>query len=103
MAPTLDVVANQLIEAACCALGGDGTAAQAPTDCADCTSEATPDAPPTPTTAARTNPGSGKSKRSFTCSPSVTRNVAAFRHSIPAALWAELKHDGLLRVDAPVP
>jgi AraC family transcriptional regulator len=28
MAPTLDVVANQLIEAACCALGGDGTAAQ---------------------------------------------------------------------------
>jgi AraC family transcriptional regulator len=28
MAPTLDVVATQLIEAACCALGGDGTAAQ---------------------------------------------------------------------------
>ena len=26
--PTLDVVATQLIEAACCALGGDGTAAQ---------------------------------------------------------------------------
>ena len=28
MPPTLDVVANQLIEAACCALGGDGTATQ---------------------------------------------------------------------------
>ncbi len=28
MPPTLDVVATQLIEAACCALGGDGTAAQ---------------------------------------------------------------------------
>lgn len=33
----------------------------------------------------------------------VTRNVAAFRHAIPAALWAELKHEGLLREDAPVP
>jgi D-threo-aldose 1-dehydrogenase len=31
------------------------------------------------------------------------RNVAAFRHPIPAELWAELKHDGLLRADAPVP
>jgi AraC family transcriptional regulator len=28
MPPTLDVVATQLIEAACCALGGDGTATQ---------------------------------------------------------------------------
>jgi AraC family transcriptional regulator len=28
MPPTLDVVATQLIEAACCALGGDGTAAR---------------------------------------------------------------------------
>jgi AraC-like DNA-binding protein len=28
MPPTLDVVANQLIEAACCALGGDGTATE---------------------------------------------------------------------------
>lgn len=33
----------------------------------------------------------------------VTRNVAAFRHTIPAAFWAELKHGGLLRIDAPVP
>ena len=33
----------------------------------------------------------------------VTRNVAAFRHPIPPALWAELKHEGLLRADAPTP
>ncbi|HEY1934031.1 MAG TPA: aldo/keto reductase [Acetobacteraceae bacterium] len=33
----------------------------------------------------------------------VTRNVAAFRHPIPPALWAELKHEGLLRGDAPTP
>ncbi len=33
----------------------------------------------------------------------VERNVAAFRHAIPAALWADLKHDGLLRDDAPTP
>jgi D-threo-aldose 1-dehydrogenase len=33
----------------------------------------------------------------------VTRNVAAFRHPIPPALWAELKHEGLLRSDAPTP
>ncbi len=33
----------------------------------------------------------------------VTRNVAAFRHEIPADFWAELKHEGLLRKDAPVP
>jgi D-threo-aldose 1-dehydrogenase len=33
----------------------------------------------------------------------VTRNVAAFRHEIPAGYWAELKHEGLLRADAPVP
>jgi D-threo-aldose 1-dehydrogenase len=32
----------------------------------------------------------------------VTRNVAAFRHAIPADFWAELKHEGLLRPDAPV-
>lgn len=31
------------------------------------------------------------------------RNVAAFRHPIPSDLWAELKHEGLLREDAPVP
>jgi D-threo-aldose 1-dehydrogenase len=31
------------------------------------------------------------------------RNVDAFRHPIPADLWAELKHLGLLRDDAPVP
>jgi D-threo-aldose 1-dehydrogenase len=33
----------------------------------------------------------------------VRRNVASFRHPIPADLWAELKHEGLLREDAPVP
>jgi D-threo-aldose 1-dehydrogenase len=33
----------------------------------------------------------------------VTRNLAAFRHAIPADFWAELKHEGLLRPDAPVP
>ena len=32
----------------------------------------------------------------------VDRNVAAFRHAIPADFWAELKHEGLLRADAPV-
>ena len=31
------------------------------------------------------------------------RNVATFRHPIPADLWAELKHEGLVRADAPVP
>ncbi len=33
----------------------------------------------------------------------VVRNVANFRTDIPAALWEELKHEGLLRADAPVP
>jgi D-threo-aldose 1-dehydrogenase len=33
----------------------------------------------------------------------VRRNVASFGHPIPADLWAELKHEGLLRADAPVP
>jgi D-threo-aldose 1-dehydrogenase len=33
----------------------------------------------------------------------VNRNVASFRHDIPADVWAELKHDGLLREDAPTP
>ena len=33
----------------------------------------------------------------------VARNVEHFRHPIPADLWAELKHEGLLREDAPVP
>jgi D-threo-aldose 1-dehydrogenase len=33
----------------------------------------------------------------------VTSNVAAFRHLIPPALWQELKHEGLLREDAPTP
>lgn len=31
------------------------------------------------------------------------RTVEWFRHPIPADLWAELKHEGLLREDAPVP
>jgi D-threo-aldose 1-dehydrogenase len=33
----------------------------------------------------------------------VERTVAWFRHEIPADFWAELKHEGLLREDAPVP
>ena len=33
----------------------------------------------------------------------VERNIAVFRHPIPSDLWAELKHEGLLRTDAPVP
>ena len=33
----------------------------------------------------------------------VERNVVTFRHPIPADLWAELKAEGLLREDAPVP
>jgi D-threo-aldose 1-dehydrogenase len=33
----------------------------------------------------------------------VERNATAFRHPIPADLWAELKAEGLLREDAPVP
>jgi D-threo-aldose 1-dehydrogenase len=33
----------------------------------------------------------------------VERNLAAFRHPIPPELWAELKHETLIRADAPVP
>jgi D-threo-aldose 1-dehydrogenase len=33
----------------------------------------------------------------------VERNLAAFGHPIPADLWAELKHEKLLRADAPTP
>ncbi len=33
----------------------------------------------------------------------VQRNLEVFRHPVPADLWAELKHEGLLRADAPVP
>jgi D-threo-aldose 1-dehydrogenase len=33
----------------------------------------------------------------------VERNVVAFRHPIPADLWAQLKAEGLLREDAPTP
>ena len=33
----------------------------------------------------------------------VERNVEIMRTTIPADLWAELKHEGLLRADAPVP
>jgi D-threo-aldose 1-dehydrogenase len=33
----------------------------------------------------------------------VERNLEVFRVDIPAALWDELKHEGLLRADAPVP
>ena len=33
----------------------------------------------------------------------VTANLDLFRHEIPADLWHELKHEGLLRADAPTP
>jgi D-threo-aldose 1-dehydrogenase len=33
----------------------------------------------------------------------VRRNTETFSHAIPADLWSELKHEGLLREDAPVP
>jgi D-threo-aldose 1-dehydrogenase len=33
----------------------------------------------------------------------VTANIAHMRHEIPSALWAELKHEGLIRADAPTP
>jgi D-threo-aldose 1-dehydrogenase len=33
----------------------------------------------------------------------VTRNVTAFRHAIPVDFWAELKHEGLLAANVPVP
>jgi len=33
----------------------------------------------------------------------VAQNLAAFNHPIPGDLWAELKHEKLLRADAPVP
>jgi D-threo-aldose 1-dehydrogenase len=33
----------------------------------------------------------------------VETNLAAFNHKIPADLWAELKHERLIRSDAPVP
>jgi D-threo-aldose 1-dehydrogenase len=33
----------------------------------------------------------------------VERNVSAFRHPIPVDFWAELKHDKLIRSDAPTP
>lgn len=33
----------------------------------------------------------------------VAANLGHMRHPIPADLWAELKHEGLIRADAPVP
>jgi D-threo-aldose 1-dehydrogenase len=33
----------------------------------------------------------------------VERNLEVFRMDIPSALWEELRHEGLLRADAPVP
>ena len=33
----------------------------------------------------------------------VETNLALFRHEIPADLWHELKHEGLIRKDAPTP
>ena len=33
----------------------------------------------------------------------VTANIGCFRHAIPAAFWQELRHEGLIRADAPLP
>ena len=33
----------------------------------------------------------------------VTQNVALMAHEIPGNLWAELRAEGLLKEDAPVP
>jgi D-threo-aldose 1-dehydrogenase len=33
----------------------------------------------------------------------VEMNMAAFRHPVPADVWAELKHEKLIRADAPTP
>ncbi len=33
----------------------------------------------------------------------IKANIELFRRDIPAALWAELKHEGLIRKDAPTP
>ena len=33
----------------------------------------------------------------------VKANLGYFRHAIPPAFWQELKHEGLIRADAPLP
>jgi D-threo-aldose 1-dehydrogenase len=33
----------------------------------------------------------------------VARTVETFAHTVPADLWAEMKAEGLIRADAPVP
>ncbi len=33
----------------------------------------------------------------------IQTNIGWFQHQIPAAFWAELKAEGLLREDAPTP
>jgi len=33
----------------------------------------------------------------------VAANIEAMKHPVPDALWAELKHEGLIRADAPTP
>ncbi len=33
----------------------------------------------------------------------MTANIAHMDHQIPAALWADMQHEGLIRADAPVP
>ena len=38
-----------------------------------------------------------------TSAKQVEKNLAAFRHKVPADLWAELKHGKLIRADAPTP
>jgi D-threo-aldose 1-dehydrogenase len=32
----------------------------------------------------------------------VNQTIALYRHKIPAALWQELRHEKLIRTDAPV-
>lgn len=41
-------------------------------------------------------PGTASAKR-------VEQSVALYRHAIPSDFWAELKHETLLRADAPIP
>ena len=56
-----------------------------------------------PAVPARATRPSRRSSRAPSIPTRSGRNVEAFAQSIPADLWAELKHEGLLRTDAPVP
>jgi len=35
--------------------------------------------------------------------PRVSQTLALYRHKIPAELWQELRHEKLIRRDAPIP